>query len=42
VFLKFSDGLIDDEGNIGVESTKKFLQGFVDKYVEWAKRHVHA
>jgi chromate reductase len=42
VFLKFSDGLIDDEGNIGVESTKKFLQGFVDRYVEWVKRHVHS
>jgi len=42
VFLKFSDGLIDGEGNIGVESTKKFLQGFVDRYVEWVKRHAHA
>jgi hypothetical protein len=25
-----------------VESTKKFLQGFVDRYVEWVKRHVRA
>jgi chromate reductase len=42
VFLKFSDGLIDEAGNIGVESTRKFLQGFVDRYVEWVKRHAHA
>ena len=42
VFLKFSDGLIDEDGNIGVESTSKFLQGFVDRYVEWVKRHAHA
>ncbi|GGA46757.1 hypothetical protein GCM10010981_39910 [Dyella nitratireducens] len=42
VFLKFSDGLIDDDGNVGVESTKKFLQGFVDRYVEWVRRHSHA
>lgn len=42
VFLKFSDGLIDEDGNIGVDSIKKFLQGFVDRYVEWVRRHVHA
>ncbi|HUA80724.1 MAG TPA: NAD(P)H-dependent oxidoreductase [Dyella sp.] len=39
VFVKFSDGLIDNDGNIGVESTKKFLQGFVDRYVAWIHRH---
>ncbi|RDS80826.1 NADPH-dependent oxidoreductase [Dyella monticola] len=41
VFVKYSDGLIDQDGNIGVESTKKFLQEFVDRYVDWVRRHVH-
>ncbi|HUB88376.1 MAG TPA: NAD(P)H-dependent oxidoreductase [Dyella sp.] len=41
VYLKFNDGLIDDEGNIGVESTRKFLQEFVDRYVQWVRRYVH-
>ncbi|MBE1162479.1 NADPH-dependent FMN reductase [Dyella acidiphila] len=40
VFVKFTDGLIDADGHIGVESTQKFLQGFVDKYVAWVKRFV--
>lgn len=42
VFVKYSDGLIDQDGNIGVESTKKFLQEFVDRYVDWVRRHLHA
>jgi chromate reductase len=40
VFVKFTDGLIDAEGNIGVEGTRKFLQGFVDHYVKWVHRFV--
>ncbi len=35
VFIKFDEGLIDDEGHIGNEGTRKFLQGFVDRYVRW-------
>ncbi|GAA0689012.1 chromate reductase [Dyella sp. SG562] len=38
VFIAFKDGLIDGEGNISSDGTKKFLQGFVDKYVAWIKR----
>ncbi|HEY0199926.1 MAG TPA: NAD(P)H-dependent oxidoreductase [Rhodanobacter sp.] len=39
VFIQFKDdSLIDAEGNISNEGTQKFLQGFVDRYVEW----VHA
>ena len=37
VFLKHEGGLLDAEGNIGDEGTKKFLQGFVDRYVAWVK-----
>jgi len=39
VFLQMKDGLIDDDGNIGNDDTRKFLQGFVDKYVAWVEKH---
>ena len=38
VFIAFKDGLIDGEGHISNDSTRKFLQGFVDKYAGWLKR----
>jgi chromate reductase len=38
VFINFKEGLFDADGNIGVESTQKFLQGFVDRYVAWVRR----
>lgn len=38
VYLAFKEGLIDDAGNISNDDTRKFLQGFVDKYVAWVKR----
>ena len=31
-YVVFSDGLIDDEGNVTKDETRKFLQGFVDKF----------
>lgn len=40
VFIAFKEGLIDDEGNVSNDGTRKFLQGFVDKYVAWVKRFV--
>jgi chromate reductase len=39
VFLQYKDGLIDADGNIGNEDTRKFLQSWVDKYVDWVKLH---
>jgi chromate reductase len=30
--------LFDEAGNIG-EGSKKFLQGWMDQYVAWIKRH---
>ncbi len=39
VFLQYKDGLIDADGNIGNDDTRKFLQGWVDKYVGWVKLH---
>ena len=38
-FIQAKDGLFDDAGNIGADS-QKFLQGWVDKYVAWVKKHV--
>lgn len=42
VFIKFTEGLIDEDGNIHAEGTRKFLQEFVDRYVAWVRRHVQA
>ncbi len=38
VFIQVKDGLFDEAGNIGGGS-KGFLQGWMDRYVEWVKRH---
>jgi chromate reductase, NAD(P)H dehydrogenase (quinone) len=35
VFIHFKDDLIAEDGTIGNEGTRKFLQGFVDKYIAW-------
>jgi len=37
-FIQAKDGLFDASGNIGSESSK-FLQGWMDKYVAWVKKH---
>ncbi|NLT70514.1 MAG: NAD(P)H-dependent oxidoreductase [Verrucomicrobiaceae bacterium] len=42
VFIHFKDGMIGDDGTIANESTREFLQGFVDKYVAWVKRFADA
>ena len=39
VFLQAKDDLFDDKGHIGNEGSKKFLQGWMDKYVAWVKSH---
>lgn len=39
VYLVYKDGLIDDAFNITVESTKKFLQGFLDRFTKWIEKH---
>ena len=38
VFIQAKDGLFDDAGNIG-EGSRKFLQGWMDAYVAWVKKH---
>lgn len=40
-FIQAKEGLFDDAGNIGADS-KTFLQGWMDRYVEWVKKHSEA
>lgn len=37
-FIHNKEGLYDEAGNIG-EASRKFLQGWVDQYVAWVKKH---
>lgn len=34
-FLQFKEGMIDADGTIASDETRKFLQGFVDKFIAW-------
>ena len=38
-FIHVKEGLFDEAGNIGNEDSRKFLQNWMDYYVEWVKRH---
>ena len=38
-FIQAKDGLFDAAGEIGAES-RKFLQGWMDRYVTWVKRQL--
>lgn len=40
-FIQMKDELFDKDGNIG-ETSKKFIQKWVDNYVAWVKRHTNA
>jgi chromate reductase len=43
VFVQFKDdGPIDAEGRITNDGTRKFLQGFMDRYVDWVRMHLRA
>jgi len=37
-YITFKPNLIDEHGNIGDENTKKFLQGFVDRFATLVER----
>ncbi len=39
-FVQAKEGLFDDAGNIGAGSLK-FMQTWMDRYVEWIKVHAH-
>lgn len=38
VFIQVKEGFFDDAGNITSEDTRKFLQGWMHKYVAWVKK----
>ncbi len=38
VFLQAKDGLFEADGSIGA-ATRPFLQGWMDRYVAWIKKH---
>lgn len=38
-FIHAKEGLFDADGNVG-EGSKKFLQGWVDAYAAWVKKHI--
>lgn len=38
VFIQISEGLFDADGNISNDSTGKFLQKFIERYIAWIKR----
>jgi chromate reductase len=40
VFIQLKDDASADDEKLGSESTQKFLQDFVDRYVAWIKRFV--
>jgi len=37
-YVSNKQGLFDDDGNIGDETTQKFLQGFVDRFATLVER----
>jgi len=37
-FIHVTDGLFDEDGNIGSDS-RQFLQNWMDQYVAWVKKH---
>ena len=38
VFIQMKEGLFDASGAIASEGTKKFVQGWMDRYVAWVKK----
>ena len=41
-FIQVKEGLFDDKRQYRRGRRKKFLQGWIDKYVAWVKRHATA
>ncbi|MCU1328205.1 MAG: NADPH-dependent reductase [Bryobacterales bacterium] len=39
VFIQVKDGFFDADGGIASTDSKKFLQGWMDRYAAWVKKH---
>lgn len=40
LYFQFKEGAIDADGNIASDDTRKFLQGWADKYAAWVEAHL--
>jgi chromate reductase len=38
-FIHVKEGLFDENGRLASEGTRKFLQGWTDRWVAWVKKH---
>jgi chromate reductase, NAD(P)H dehydrogenase (quinone) len=38
-YIQVKEGFFDGAGNLANDSTRKFLQNWMDRYVAWVKRH---
>ena len=39
VYIQAKESLFDETGAIAIEGTRTFLQGWMDRYTAWVKRH---
>ena len=39
VYLKIDEGFFDAEGGIASDRTRRFLQGWMDRFAEWVRLH---
>ena len=39
-FIRYTEGLIADDGTVADEQVRQFLQGYVDRYLAWVRRFV--
>ena len=39
VFMQMTEGLFDSAGHFSNAATRKFQQGWMDRYVPWIKEH---
>jgi chromate reductase, NAD(P)H dehydrogenase (quinone) len=42
VFLQHKPGLIDEHGHVTADDTRRFLQSFMDRFVQFVKEHTDA
>lgn len=39
IYFQFKEGIIDIDGNIADDNTRKFLQSFVNNFADWIGKH---
>jgi hypothetical protein len=38
VYIHFTANLVDNDGNVSSDETRKFLQTFIDRYAAWVAK----